>query len=145
MELLKLTSTYETTAVYYNDCQHGGAHDTDIPNFVYRWTEREVEKTISSYAPYARHKFHYRYGYDGPRIGLREKKGSLKVLLIMLLKPFYEIFVWLFTRQQNQFACKVDKPVLPNDLHTWIIVDNNKITFNREWADGVYKHPLERS
>jgi hypothetical protein len=30
---------------------YGGVKNTPIPNYVYLWTEREVTKTISSFAP----------------------------------------------------------------------------------------------
>jgi ubiquinone/menaquinone biosynthesis C-methylase UbiE len=46
LERFRVTPTYEHAAVYYNDCKYGGVNNTEIPNFVFRWTEREVEKTI---------------------------------------------------------------------------------------------------
>lgn len=40
----------------------GGVADTGIPNFVYRWTEREVIKTIASYGPGGTPTFQFFYG-----------------------------------------------------------------------------------
>ena len=48
---------YELTAVAANDFKSGGVRNTATPNYVYRWTEREVVKTISSGAPEARHRY----------------------------------------------------------------------------------------
>jgi SAM-dependent methyltransferase len=48
---------YELTAVAANDFAAGGVQDTAVPNYVYRWTEREVEKTIRSAAPEREHRF----------------------------------------------------------------------------------------
>ena len=48
---------YEMTAVAAHDFTAGGVRNSATPNYVYRWTEREVEKMIASAAPYARHKF----------------------------------------------------------------------------------------
>jgi len=48
---------YELTAVADNDFEAGGVRNSPVPNYVYRWTEREVEKTIASAAPQRRHKF----------------------------------------------------------------------------------------
>ena len=48
---------YELTAVAANDFRSGGVRNTATPNYVYRWTEREVVKTISSAAPEARHRY----------------------------------------------------------------------------------------
>ncbi len=41
---------YELAAVAGAGCRSGGQRNTPIPNYVYRWTPREVEKTIRSYA-----------------------------------------------------------------------------------------------
>ena len=50
---------YELTAVADNAFAAGGVRNTAVPNFVYRWTEREVEKTIASAHPERRHRFRY--------------------------------------------------------------------------------------
>jgi SAM-dependent methyltransferase len=66
LEKIELSPTYEHIAVYYNDGKFGGVNNTEIPNYIYRWTEREIQKTISSYAPFAKHQFLYQYGNDIP-------------------------------------------------------------------------------
>ena len=71
------TVNYEHSAVYYNDMTYGGVKNTSIPNYVYRWTEREVEKTIRSFYPYAEPEIHYRYASDFPRtLELRKNGGG---------------------------------------------------------------------
>jgi SAM-dependent methyltransferase len=54
---LHVVDEYELTAVADNDFAAGGVRNTAVPNYVYRWTEREVEKTIASAAPQRRHRF----------------------------------------------------------------------------------------
>jgi hypothetical protein len=44
-----LSEVYEYSALK-ND-SNGGVDNTNIPNFVYRWTEREVLKLMNSYKP----------------------------------------------------------------------------------------------
>jgi SAM-dependent methyltransferase len=139
LERLKLTPAYETAAVFYNSCRYGGVNNTDIPNYVYRWREREIEKTISSYAPHARHEFSYRYGTDRPHLGLAEKKGGWKVLAVTLGLPLQRILSRIFPKQQNLFACRIMKPVLPADLHPWLTLENGVATFNTGWAEKTYK------
>jgi SAM-dependent methyltransferase len=53
---------YEAAAVRSHDFRYGGVRNTCVPNYIYRWTETEVEKTIASYAPHAPHRIHYYYG-----------------------------------------------------------------------------------
>lgn len=58
-ERIGVIDAYELTAVADNAFSAGGVRNSAVPNFVYRWTEREVEKTIASAAPQRRHRFEY--------------------------------------------------------------------------------------
>jgi ubiquinone/menaquinone biosynthesis C-methylase UbiE len=139
LEKVNMTPSYEHVAVYYNDGKFGGVNNTEIPNYIYRWTERDIEKTVHTYAPYAKHKFQYKYGNDVPSsVGLQQK-ATIKQLVIYIAKPFYQIFILLFPKQQNLFAFYIEKPNVPEDLHEWLKVDGENIRFNYEWAKEVYK------
>lgn len=54
---LGVVDEYELTAVADNGFASGGVRNTQVPNYVYRWTEREVEKTIQSAHPERRHSY----------------------------------------------------------------------------------------
>lgn len=141
LEKFGFTQVYENTAVYHNDCKYGGVNNTEIPNFIYRWTEREIEKTIQAYAPYCAHKFKYRYAAAFPVTPDVENKGQLKKTLLTLVRPFYWVFAKLFPRQQNLFAFYIEKPSIPDSLFPWLVFDNNdrKIKFNHKWGDQQFK------
>jgi SAM-dependent methyltransferase len=139
MGRLGLSQVYEWGAVVSNGCEAGGMRDTQIPNFVYRWTEREVEKTVATYAPHARHRIEYARGNAAP---LHATSGwSLKSLMFRLLIPVYRLFVMLFPSQQNMFAFKIEKPTLPNDLQPWLTMAGGEVVFDRKWAET---HPSRR-
>lgn len=53
-----LTEEYEVKGNFPGS----GVNGTDIPNYIYRWTEREVEKTIKCFDPCFKQKYYYRYG-----------------------------------------------------------------------------------
>lgn len=144
-EKTRLTQVYEYAAVYYNDCKYGGMNNTEIPNFVYRWTEREIEKTIQAYAPYFKHKFLYRYGSAFPCTPELEAKGVNKITFLKLMCPFYWLFTKIFVKQQNLFAFYIEKPVIENSLFPWLILDERgrKIKFNKKWGDQKYKSPIK--
>jgi len=112
LERWGFTQVYENTAVYHNDCTYGGLNNTEIPNYIYRWTEREIKKTIQSYAPYCRHKFHYRYGSAFPVTPGVENKGQTKTAFLKLVRPFFLLFTKLFPKQQNLFAFYLKGPKL---------------------------------
>ena len=42
---------YECAAVASNDYRAGGVDNTALPNYIYRWTRREIEKTIRALDP----------------------------------------------------------------------------------------------
>ena len=141
LERYGFTQVYEHAAVYYNDCQYGGLNNTEIPNYIYRWTEREIEKTIQSYSPFFRHKFLYRYGTAFPCTPELENKAKIKTLFLKFMRPFLSLFVRVFPRQQNLFAFHIEKPTIPNALFPWLIFEDNgrKIKFNKKWGDKKYK------
>ncbi len=137
-ERFRLTQVYEHTAVFMNGGQYGGVRNSAIPNFIFRWTEREVQKTINTYAPHARHRFEYHYGHDAP-VTPRFESGRARRALIALAAPGYRAFVALFPKQQNLFAFCLPKPELPHDLHPWLNWEAGALSFNTAWAERRYK------
>jgi SAM-dependent methyltransferase len=142
LERFQVTPKYEHAAVYFNDCKYGGVNNTDIPNFVFRWTEREVEKTIQSYAPYSQHTFEYAYGTAFPCTPALEAKGALKAAFLRVMRPFYWLFTKIFVKQQNLFAFYVAKPAIRDTLFPWLVFDQQeqRIKFNKQWGDVKYKN-----
>jgi SAM-dependent methyltransferase len=139
LEKVNLTPSYEHIAVYYNDGKFGGVNNTEIPNYIYRWTERDIEKTIYTYAPYAKHDFDYQYGNDVPSSAALERKNLLKRMIISIIKPFYQLFIVLFPTQQNLFAFYIHKPHIPQDLYDWLKIKDGSVVFDYQWAKQVYK------
>ena len=58
-----LSEEYELSAVQKNIIS-GGVDNTNIPNYVYRWTEREIFKLMKSFRPEINHKILFDYGYQ---------------------------------------------------------------------------------
>lgn len=142
LEKLSLTQTYEHAAVYYNDCKYGGVNNTEIPNYIYRWTEREIEKTINAYAPYGKHELIYKYGSDFPCTPSLERKGQLKYIALKILQPAYNLFTTLFPKQQNLFAFYLKKQDLSSSIFPWLIIQDGQVKFNKEWGERKYNKNL---
>lgn len=141
MEKFGLTQTYESTAVYCGNFTEGGVNNTEIPNYVYRWTEREVEKTIRSYAPYCDPKIIYRYGTAFPCTAELEVRGQLKVAFLTMVRPIYWLFTKVFPKQQNLFAFYVEKSAMADSRFPWLEFDENekRFKFNRKWGERKFK------
>jgi len=103
---------YELTAVADNTFASGGVRNSQIPNFVYRWTEREVEKTIASAHPERRHRFVYFRELELPvsvlELGGRGHWRHAAAPLRLVTR--------VFPRQANLFAFAV----LRRDLQPWM-------------------------
>lgn len=137
LERLGLTQTYEHSAVFFSEGKYGGVNNTDIPNFVYRWTEREIEKAICSYAPISKHTFRYRYGSTPPST---PELGFLKTSIVLFVKPFYWVFSALFRKQRNLFAAFVARSDAERPLHPWLKLSDGKVGFNHEWGAKRYNN-----
>jgi SAM-dependent methyltransferase len=134
LERLAITETFEQRGVFFNGGGFGGVRNGSVPNFVYRWTEREVEKTISSFAPHIVNKISYYYGHDVPTELLYPGKSVRKAFLWTAYRA-YQTFAAVFPRQQNLFAFYVYK----GPLQPWVTEEEGKLRFNMNWGRAHFE------
>lgn len=111
-----LVDDYEVGAVAAHGLEAGGVANTSVPNYVYRWTEREVEKTVASYAPHARHRFIYLRELELPEAVLESTRGS-RAAVLRLLAPVAKGVARVLPGQANLFAFAVVKE---GGLQPWL-------------------------
>jgi hypothetical protein len=99
-----LTSDYELESALMSDGVWGGYRNGPIPNYVYRWTEREFEKVIDSYAPTHKHTFFYNYGFRVPLQRFSMARNPVYRLAGFAISKCARLAELLFPRQGNQFA-----------------------------------------
>jgi SAM-dependent methyltransferase len=126
---------YEVAAVAGNGLKYGGVGNTATPNFVYRWSEPEIEKTINSYSPIGRAKFRYFFALRIPEGRLKSMKNRFVARTVQLLLPAARIFTTLFPRQSNCFAFAIAKP---EALHPWLARKDDAISLNEDWFRKHY-------
>jgi len=129
---------YEHAAVFYNDCSYGGVKNSWIPNYVYRWTETEIIKTITAFAPHAHHQFKFIYEMRIPWPQLKGRKKKLAFYAVFLSIPILKMISMMFPRQSNNFAAVILKPKLPHDLHPWLLWEGNQLKLNQPWFADRY-------
>ena len=95
---LNIAEEYELSAIKSN-IDHGGVDNTEIPNYVFRWTEREIEKLIKSYEPQYKHNIIFDYSYD------------IKYFNNFFLKFIFSLFFKIFKKQQNLLSIFIQKPI----------------------------------
>ena len=128
-----LTYRYELPAVYFNDMEFGGLANTNIPNFIYRWTEDEIHKVLNCYAPYAKHKINFYYGFSTSEY---KPENFYKKLLLIFIR-FILKFVPL--SQGNLFGFFIEKPNLSKESFPWIKIINKRINLDKEWLKMNFK------
>ena len=83
---LGVAEEYELTVVAAEGFRTGGVANSAVPNYVYRWTEREVEKTIRSAAPEREHGFLWFRELELP-LSVLEATGEERLALRPLAAP----------------------------------------------------------
>ena len=97
---LKFAETYEISSINKQK-NTGGLLDTGIPNYVYRWTEREVVKLINSYDP--ENVNNIKFDYSNDLTNIKYKKLNNIILI------FIKIFFYVCKKQQNCLSVFIDK------------------------------------
>ena len=92
---LNLAEEYEISSINKN-LKSGGLLDTGIPNYVYRWTEREIKKTLQSYDPQKINLIKFEYTND-----LNNIKDKRNIILDLLLKISKFLIKFLFVIFKN--------------------------------------------
>ena len=124
---------YELTAVVANGFASGGVRNTAVPNYVYRWTERELEKTIASNAPHARHRFRYFREFELPASLLEMRRNPLWSAAGRVAGPVAAAITRVAPSQANLFAFAVLKPELPRDLQPWLREVDGTVVPDEAW------------
>jgi SAM-dependent methyltransferase len=134
-----LSPEYEVEAVIGSEFVRGGRDNTCVPNYIYRWTEADFEKSIQSFDPVGKHTFQFFYDLNLPYELAEWKKSSLKLRVIRVADPLLRGMTRVFKRQCNTLAMVALKPRIPEDLWPWLTVEDGQIVFNRRYADRHYK------
>jgi ubiquinone/menaquinone biosynthesis C-methylase UbiE len=137
---LKVGQDYEHAAVFHNDLKYGGVRNSWVPNYIYRWTDRDVVQTINSFAPHGRHYFKFIYKTRLPVSQLKSRKTPFFYYAALAALPILKTLSFFLPKQSNNnFAAVVLQPKLPQDLHPWLMWEAGNVKLNRQWFSKQYK------
>jgi ubiquinone/menaquinone biosynthesis C-methylase UbiE len=103
---LNFSEDFEKSAV--NESNYGGGVDeSNVPNYVYRWTEREVKKLFYSYQPDKKINIVFDYQDNIFNEGL--SNNSIRKKIITFSYIFLKIIFFLFPKQKNLMSIYIDK------------------------------------
>jgi ubiquinone/menaquinone biosynthesis C-methylase UbiE len=106
---LKMSEEFEVSSVDKAN-KLGGVEESGIPNYIYRWNEREIFKTLSSYEPEIEHKIYFNYENDLENSGTQNHKNNKKIY--SFIKLLIKVFFIFFKKQQNLLSIYIDKKEL---------------------------------
>ncbi len=133
---LGFADAYEIEAVVANSYRYGGVRNSPIPNFVYRWTERELEKTVACFDASHRPNLRFFYGYLLPIERLKMARSKLKYLLALLLQGLAPLVFGVLPRQGNLFAALINKQ---GPLLDWIALRDGQPEIDVAWCKARYQ------
>jgi SAM-dependent methyltransferase len=134
---LGLVRDHEIEAVVGNGYQYGGFRNTPTPNYVYRWTERDVLKTIAANDPRGPVPVQFFHGLRLPTGRLAMGTAVWKrALLSIAAIPVRALFL-IAPKQGNEFAFWLGKP---EQRFAWLNADDS---LNRKWLDRHFHVPTE--
>lgn len=136
---LGFTSDYEIEAVSAGGYVDGGVANTPIPNFIYRWTENEVLKTVRSAEPRFEPAVRFFHGLRLPHQGFSRIDRPFFRYALLVIAPIAHLAAMIFKRQGNEFGFWIEKSTVP---HPWLENKNGEVVMNRlfvERAGRVYR------
>jgi ubiquinone/menaquinone biosynthesis C-methylase UbiE len=129
---------YELGAVAAHGLAAGGVANTSTPNFVYRWTEREVAKTVASFAPHARHRLRFFREFELPDV-LADTAAGPRGFVLRTLRPAVGLVTKILPGQANLFAFAIEKPRLPQDLQPWMRLREGRLEPDEQAVAARYR------
>lgn len=114
---------HELPAVIDGEYRSGGVDGTGVPNFVYRWTRREVRKAVASFDPAydIPIEFHAEWNLGFGRVAtriLQRKLGLSERQADWTFEKAHKLLNATVARQGNIFAATIRKDLAT--LHPWM-------------------------
>jgi len=135
---LGYTDDYEVEAVVANGYVAGGVANSSVPNYVYRWTERELEKFARALDPTGTPYLRYVYGLRLPFQRLAMHKNPAKRLVARLSSGLVGVVQKIAPRQGNYFGAIIRKERDSSALFPWLVSAEPGPVINREWCEARY-------
>jgi SAM-dependent methyltransferase len=149
---LGLSFPYEIGGVA-NNGYTGGLRNGLIPNYIYRWTEREVIKSVLTYHPERQFDVRSQPYWDfyvneedllvrkeTKLAALASKLGTRNFVVFLRLAQMLLSMSPLLRLQGNKFFCAISK----RDLQPWIEVREAQYCLKQDWASISHRELVGR-
>ena len=103
---IKLAEEFEVSSIN-EDKNTGGLLDTAIPNYVYRWTEKEILKLLKSFDP--KHINFLNFDYASDLTNFKTRDNYIENIFLKMLIIMGKTFFFFFKKQRNCMSIFIDK------------------------------------
>jgi hypothetical protein len=131
-----MVADYEVAAVARDELTYGGWRNSDIPNYIYRWTEREVDKTLRSFDPTEQIYLRFFHGVSLPHGRLKDFRSRWRLVVSHIAAVGVKAVVAVYPRGGNNFAFFARKLA---KVHPWLREEGGRVGINREWVSARYR------
>lgn len=135
---LGIGQRYET-ALDMHGAPSGGVHNSEIPNFVYRWSSREAYKTLASFDPIAPPRVRCFYDLRLPTARIARLRDPVSRRIARAAVPVAQLVLRLVPSQANAIALVVDKLDRRHDLHPWLVANGEHPALDPGWIRARYE------
>lgn len=136
---LGLGQEHEHAAVYFDEKGFGGVRNGPIPNYVYRFTRRELRKTLQSYEPLGWHRIEFIHALRVPWVQLRGRKNKLYLAAVLSAYPLAAVLARVFPSACNNFAAVILKLGPRDRLHPWLRTTASGVVVDDAWLEARYR------
>ena len=124
---------YELAAVADNDLRWGGARNSAVPNYVYRWTERELCKALAAYDPARPPSVVASYDLRVPGEAAARLRRGPKAWAGRFATPVARVVLRLWPAQANAVAFTIDRGAPTARLHPWLVAGDGGVAPDPSW------------
>jgi SAM-dependent methyltransferase len=130
-----LTSDYELEPAFLSGGMSGGYRNGPIPNYVYRWTEREFEKVVKSFHPAYKVDFAYFYGLSVPLQKFAMARSPIRRFIGHFFHAISSVYSKILPRQGNQFGMVAIKT---DQVQPWLAKVDGRLCFREEAMSATF-------
>jgi ubiquinone/menaquinone biosynthesis C-methylase UbiE len=124
---------YELAAVADNEMRWGGARNSAVPNYVYRWTRREVAKALAAFDPSRPPSVRCAYDLRVPGAAAARLRRGPAALAARAGVPIARLVLRLWPAQANAVAFMIDHGGRDQALHPWLTVEHGNVVPDPAW------------
>jgi len=129
---LGYTMDYEIESVSGSlEMKSGGAANSGIPNFIYRWTENEVLKTVRTAEPKYEPSVTFFYNLMLPHERFEKTSRPILRYSLLAMTPVLEAIGKIFPKQSNEFGFLIEKS---KRLHPWLEQCQEQVVLSRAYV-----------